>query len=168
MRRLLGDLFEDLKMLEKRSADISRELDAVAANCDRAQRLMTIPGIGALGATALLAAAGNGQQFRKARDLAAWLGLVPQQYSTGGKSQLLGISKRGNRYLRRLLIHGARSCVLHLDRSRDRLGAWLNQLQARMHINKVIVALAAKIARIAWVILTKPGALYEQRGSAVA
>jgi transposase len=168
MRRLLGDRFEDLKMLEKRSADISRELDAVAANCDRAQRLMTIPGIGALGATALLAAAGNGQQFRKARDLAAWLGLVPQQYSTGGKSQLLGISKRGNRYLRRLLIHGARSCVLHLDRSRDRLGAWLNQLQARMHINKVIVALAAKIARIAWVILTKPGALYEQRGSAVA
>jgi transposase len=129
---------------------------------------MSIPGIGPVGATVLIAAAGHGQQFRKARDLAAWLGLVPQQYSTGGKSQLLGISKRGNRYLRRLLIHGARSCVLHLDRSRDRLGIWLSQLQARMHINKVVVALAAKIARIVWVILTKPGALYDQRGGAMA
>ncbi len=129
---------------------------------------MSIPGIGPLGATALIAAAGDGQQFKKARDLAAWLGLVPQQYSTGGKSQLLGISKRGNRYLRRLLIHGARSCVLHLDRSRDRLGAWLSQLQTRMHVNKVVVALAAKIARIAWVILTRPGALYDQRGGAMA
>jgi hypothetical protein len=69
---------------------------------------------------------------------------------------MLGISKRGNRYLRRLLIHGARSCIMHLDRSRDRLGTWLQRLQSRMHVNKVIVALAAKIARIAWVILTRP------------
>ena len=129
---------------------------------------MTVPGIGPLAATAIVAAAGNGQQFRKARDMAAWLGLVPQQYSTRGKPMLLGISKRGNRYLRRLLIHGARSCVSHLDRSRDRLGAWLNGLQARMHVNKVTVALAAKIARIAWVILTRPGALYERRDPAVA
>ena len=100
--------------------------------------------------------------------MAAWLGLVPREHSTGGKTTLLGISKRGNRYLRRLLVHGARSCLLHLDRSRDRLGAWLDGLEARMHSNKVTVALAAKVARIAWVILTRPGALYERRIPAAA
>ena len=89
--------------------------------------------------------------------MAAWLGLTPAQYSTGGKTTLLGISKRGNPYVRRLLIHGARSCVLHLDRTRDRLGAWIAQLQKRMHANKVAVAVANKIARIAWVILNRPG-----------
>ncbi len=128
---------------------------------------MTIPGIGPLAANAIIAAAGDGRQFRKARDMAAWLGLVPREHSTGGKTTLLGISKRGNRYLRRLLVHGARSCLLHLDRSRDRLGAWLDGLEARMHSNKVTVALAAKVARIAWVILTRPGALYERRIPAV-
>lgn len=168
MRRLLGDLADDLTHLEKRIAVISREIDALAACNDAARRLTTIPGIGALGATALLAAVGAGHQFTKARDLAAWLGLVPRQHSTGGKQTLLGISKRGNPYIRRLLIHGARSCVLHLDRSRDRLGRWIDQLQQRMHPNKVTVALAAKIARIAWVVLTKPGALYERRDPAMA
>jgi transposase len=154
--------------LEKRIAQVTREIEALAARDEKARRLMTIPGIGPLGATALLAAAGNGQQFKKARDMAAWLGLVPQQYSTGGKTQMFGISKRGNRYLRRLLIHGARSCVMHLDRSRDRLGAWLRQLHSRMHVNKVTVALAAKIARIAWVVLNRPGAIYERRDPALA
>ena len=95
--------------------------------------------------------------------MAAWLGLVPGQQSTGGKTILRGISKRGNNYTRQLLIHGARSCIMHLNRSRDRLGAWLDQLRGRMHVNKVTVALAAKLARIAWVILTKPGAQNERR-----
>jgi transposase len=168
MRRLLADLFADLERLEQRIDDVSREIASAAAQDDRARRLMTIPGIGALAATAIIAAAGDGRQFRKARDMAAWLGLVPREHSTGGKTTLLGISKRGNRYLRRLLVHGARSCLLHLDRSRDRLGAWLDGLEARMHSNKVTVALAAKVARIAWVILTRPGALYERRISAAA
>jgi transposase len=168
MRRLLGDLFEDVRALEQRIASVTREVEAIAARDDKARRLMTVPGIGPLVATAILAAAGNGQQFRKARDMAAWLGLVPQQHSTGGKPLLLGISRRGNRYLRRLLIHGARSCVSHLDRARDRLGLWINQLQSRMHVNKVTVALAAKITRIAWVILTKPGALYERYDPTIA
>src|SRR5262245_31897373 len=123
---------------------------------------MTIPGIGPLGATALLASAGGGCKFRKARDMAAWLGLVPRQSSTGGKSILLGINKSGSSHARRLLVHGAR-CLLHLNRSRDRLGAWLDQLGKRMHVNKVTVALAAKLARIAWVIMTRSGALYERR-----
>nr|WP_267885538.1 transposase [Sinorhizobium meliloti] len=90
-----------------------------------------MPGIGALGATALLTAIGSGRQFQKARDLAAWLGLVPCEYSTGGKQKLLGISKRGNRMPANLLVHGARSCFRHLDRTRDRLGSWLDGLQAR-------------------------------------
>lgn len=168
MRRLLSDLADDLTHLESRIKAVSREIDALAARDDVARRLMTIPGIGALGATGLVAAVGAGQQFTKARDLAAWLGLVPRQHSTGGKQTLLGISKRGNPYLRRLIIHGARSCVIHLDRSRDRLGSWIDQLSQRMHPNKVTVALTARIARIAWVVLTKPGALYERRDPAVA
>lgn len=81
---------------------------------------------------------------------------------------MLGISKRGNAYLRRLLIHGSRSCLLHLDRARDRLGGWLGRLQSRMHNNKAVVALAAKVARIAWVVMTTPGATYEKRGPAAA
>lgn len=107
--------------IDQRIAQATREIEGLAARDDRARRLMTIPGIGPLAATALLAAIGDGRQFRRARDLAAWLGLVPREYSTGGKTTLLGISKRGNRYVRRLLIHGARSCVAHLDRTRDRL-----------------------------------------------
>jgi transposase len=166
MRRLLGELLEELAQLEARIAAVSREIEATAASNEVARRLASIPGIGPLGATAIIAAIGEGKQFRKARDLAAWIGLVPRQYSTGGKSTLLGISKRGNPYIRRLLIHGARSCLMHLDRSRDRLGSWLDRLRARMHPNKAVVALAAKMARIAWVILNRPGALYERRDPA--
>lgn len=168
MRRMLAELFDDIGRLDLRIAGVTREIEGLAARDDRARRLMTIPGIGPLAATALLAAAADGRQFRRARDMAAWLGLVPREHSTGGKTTLLSISKRGNRYVRRLLIHGARSCITHLDRKRDRLGGWLDALQARMHVNKVTVALAAKIARMAWVIITKPGALYERRDPAVA
>ncbi|SDO01251.1 Transposase [Ensifer sp. YR511] len=168
MRRLLGDLHADLLRLEERIRQVTKEIEAIADREDVTRRLMTIPGIGALGATALLADVGDGLQFRKARDLAAWLGLVPRQYSTGGKQTLLGISKRGNRYVRKLLVHGARSCFRHLDRTRDRLGNWLNGLEARMHPNKAVVALAAKMARIVWAVLNKPGALYERRDPAFA
>lgn len=168
MRRLLTELFDDVKNLEGRIKEVTGEIEDVAAADDTARRLMTVPGIGPLAATALLAAAGRGLQFRKARDMAAWIGLVPREYSTGGKTTLLGISKRGSSYLRRLLIHGARSCLLHLDRSRDRLGSWIDGLQSRMHNNKATVALAAKMARVAWVVITKPGATYERRGPVAA
>ena len=162
MRRLLDDLWNEFKELDQRITEISHQIEALAARDDTARRLTSIPGIGPLGATALLAAVGDGKQFRHGRDLAAWLGLVPKQYSTGGKSTLLGISKRGNPYVRRLLIHGARSCVLHLDRTKDRLGMWLDRLGARLHPNKVVVALANKIARIAWTVLTRPGTSYQR------
>lgn len=168
MRRLLATLFDDVRGLEARIAEVTREIEAVAAADDTARRLMTIPGIGPLAATGLLAAAGKALQFRKARHMAAWLGLTPREHSTGGKTKLLGISKRGSSYLRRLFVHGARSCLLHLDRSRDRLGGWLDGLQTRMHNNKAVVALAAKIVRVAWVVITKPGATYERRMQAAA
>jgi transposase len=168
MRRLLTDLFADLRRLEERIAEVTREIEASAAQDERCRRLMTVPGVGPMVATAIVASAGDGRQFRTARDMAAWLGLVPRQHSTGGKTTLLGISRRGNHYVRRLLIHGARSCILHLNRSRDRLGAWIDGLQRRMHINKVTVALAAKLALVAWVILNRPGAIYERRDPAVA
>ena len=93
---------------------------------------------------------------------------MPQEHSTGGKTRLLGITKRSNRYVRRLLIHGARSCMTHLNRTRDRLGPWLDDLAKRMHANKVTIALANKIARTAWAILARPGALYDRRDPAVA
>ena len=153
IRRLLADLFGDLHRLEERIAEVTREIEALVSRDEVARQLMTIPGIGPLGSSALIAAVGQGRQFKKARDLSAWLGLVPRQYSTGGKPTLLGISKRGNGYVRRLLIHGARSCVMHLDRSRTRLGAWIDKLEQRMHTNKVVVALANKIARIACCLL---------------
>lgn len=163
MRRLLSTLFEDVRGLEVRIGEVTAEIETFAATNDTTRRLMMIPGIGPLVATGLIAAAGRGLQFRKARDMAAWLGLVPREHSTGGKTTLLGISKRGSSYLRRLFIHGARSCVRNLDRSRHRLGGWLNALQRRMHLNKVVVALAAKMARIAWVVIIRPGAIYEPR-----
>jgi transposase len=162
MRTVLKKLWDEFVLVDTRLAAVTRQVESIAQRLDAARRLMSIPGIGPLGATALLAAVGDGRQFRKARDLAAWLGLVPRQHSTGGKTTLLGISKRGNPYLRRLIIHGARSCVAHLNRERDRLGAWLDQLEQRMHRNKVIVALANKIARMVWAVLTRPANLYER------
>jgi transposase len=162
MRELLQELWSDLLVLETRIARITREIQATADEQEAARRLMTIPGIGPISATALLAAVGDGKQFERGRAMAAWLGLVPAQYSTGGRTQLGAISRRGNPYVLRLLIHGARACLMHLDRSRTRLGAWLDGLQGRMHVNKVVVALANKIARIAWAVLVRPGASYQR------
>lgn len=101
---------------------VSAEIKNIADRDETARRLMTIPGVGPLGATAILAFIGDPARFRKARDVAAWLGLVPRQHSTVGKQTLHGIAKRGSRYLRTLLIHGARSVLMHLDRTKDRLG----------------------------------------------
>lgn len=162
MRQLLADLWSDFNGLENRITSLSRQIEALASRDDAARRLMSVPGIGPLGASALCAAIGDGKQFRRGRDLAAWIGLVPRQYSTGGKPTLLGISKRGNAYLRRLLVLGAQSCLMHLDRSKDRLGLWLNSLEGRMHHNKVVIALANKLARVAWSILTKRGTSYRK------
>ncbi|TNH40945.1 IS110 family transposase [Paracoccus haeundaensis] len=162
-RVVLRELQADLLRLEERILSVSTEIKNIADRDETARRLMTIPGVGPLGATAILASIGDPSRFKKARDVAAWLGLVPRQHSTGGKQTLLGIAKRGSSYVRTLLIHGARSVLMHLDRTKDRLGQWADELRGRMHVNKVTVALAAKMARVVWVVLSKPGATYERR-----
>jgi transposase len=153
IRALVEDLRAEWSELDHRISAYETEF-AVQARTDETTRLLiTIPGIGPLNATALTAAVGNADTFRRARDLAAWLGLVPKQMSTGGKSKLLGISKRGDGYLRKILIHGARAALPTLSKSETPMGAWLRGLLTRAHKNVAVVALAAKLARIAWSVL---------------
>jgi len=117
------------------------------------QRLTAIPGVCPV--TALVAAIGNGAGFRRGKDLAAWVGMVPREYSTGGKQKLLGISKQGNSYLRRLFVQGARVVMQYRTKQSPGLSAWLAQLMARTHQNVAIVALANKLLRMAWAVLCK-------------
>jgi transposase len=164
-------LIEDMRLewseLDRRIAALTAEFVARAREDQAARRLATIPGFGALNATALVAAIGTGETFRRGRDLAAWLGLVPRQATTGGKPRLLGITKRGNTYLRTLLIHGARAALPSLSASQSPMGEWLRGLIGRAHKNKVIVALAGKLARIAWAVL-RSGETYVKEGRPVA
>ncbi|WP_047170938.1 IS110 family transposase [Methylobacterium sp. GXF4] len=125
-------------------------------------RLISIPGIGTMTATALRAAVDDGSTFARVRDLPAWLGLVPRQHTTGGKPKLLGISKRDNAYLRGLFIHGARAALPSMAKAEDATGRWLRGLLARAHYNAVVVALAAKLARVAWATLWK-GVSFERQ-----
>jgi transposase len=155
VRALVEDLRAEWRELDRRIGAFDDEFAARARTDEAARRLATIPGIGVLNATALVAAIGAGEAFRRGRDLAAWLGLVPRQASTGGKPKLLGISKRGNKYLRKLLIHGARSALPSLSRSATPLGSWLRGLLIRAHVNTAVVALANKLARIAWAVLRR-------------
>jgi transposase len=155
MRQLAADMRAEWHDLDRRIAALTAEFIDLARSDAAAHRLTTVPGIGVLNATALVAAIGDPGAFRRGRDLAAWLGLVPKQFTTGGKPKLLGISKRGNKYLRMLFIHGARAAMPGLAKSQTPLGAWLRGLLARTHRNIVIVALANKLARIAWAVLTR-------------
>ncbi|MGA2755113.1 MAG: IS110 family transposase [Terracidiphilus sp.] len=128
-------------------------IQRAAQQSEACQRLDAIPGIGPLTATALIAAIGNGGAFRKGREFAVWLGLVPREHSTGGKQKLLGISKRGNCYLRKLFVQGARAVLQFRDKQSPGLRKWLEELSARTHYNVVGVALANKLARMAWAVL---------------
>jgi transposase len=150
---LFRQLLEELGALEARVATYDAQLAQVAQTHPVCQRLMTIPGLGELTATALVAAVGDAAQFKHGRQFAAWLGLVPRQHSTGGKSRLLGISKHGDRYLRKLLVHGARSCLRWIDRQHDRRSQWVRSVMERRGWNRATVALANKNARVAWVLM---------------
>jgi transposase len=141
-------LTEKIDTLEKRIAQWHRESEIC-------QRLASIPGVGPLTATAILASVGNAKSFKTGRAFAAWLGLTPLEHSTGGKQRLGGISKRGDGYLRRLLVHGARAVVRTQARKNAPAFAWLDNLLARKHKNTATVALANKNARIIWAVLTK-------------
>jgi transposase len=146
-------LYEEFLAVEKRLAYYDEKLAAIGQAHPECQRLQTIPGIGPVTATALIAAIGDATQFKNGRQLAAWLGLVPREHSTGGKPRLLGISKRGDVYLRKLLIHGARATLRWIDTKHDERSQWLKALMARRGKNRAAVALANKNARIVWALL---------------
>jgi len=159
LRLLLAQLQQELKQLQSQIDEIDLGIVQAAGEHEACQRLMAIPGIGPVTATAIVSAIGNGSEFKRGRGFAAWLGLVPGQYSTGGQQKLLGISKRGNYYLRRLLVNGARAVLQCKEKQSSGLHDWLNKLASRAHSNVVAVALANKLARMAWALLTK-GELY--------
>jgi transposase len=155
LRVLLAQLKLELDQMAIRIDEADAVLNKTAHENEACQRLVAIPGIGPITATALIAAIGNGAAFRKGREFAAWMGVVPREHSTGGKQKLLGISKHGNSYLRRLFIQGARAVLQHRTKQAPGLSEWLAKLASRTHHNVVAVALANKLARIAWAVLAK-------------
>jgi transposase len=159
MVHLIEGLSDDWHRLDSRVDDVTREIEQIARQDESCKRLQGVPGVGPLIASAMVAAVGDGSAFAKGRDFGAWLGLVPKQISTGDRTILSGISRRGNRYLRMLFVQGARS-VLQAKKSWPRhvFGRWLAETAARLHRNVLAIALANKLARIAW------GVLYNERG----
>lgn len=154
-RRLLADAYVRLQQLHRDILAYDREIDGLARTSEPVQRLLTVPGVGPVTASALVATVGDPAQFANGRQLAAWLGLVPRQYSTGGKTRLGPITKRGDGYLRTLLIHGARAVIARVAGKTDRLSLWIQQLVARVGIKRAAVALAAKNARIVWALMRR-------------
>jgi transposase len=154
-RELLQVLAEHLRGLEERTAELDRRLVEVARGDAACVRLAAVPGIGPVIATALVATVGDAKAFASGRHLAAWVGLVPRQHSSGGKERLLGISKRGDGYLRRQLMHGARALVKVSKGREGKPWAWIDGLLARRPFNVVVAAVANKLARIAWALLSR-------------
>ena len=162
LRWLLDRMWQEWKQVELEVQAMSDELEHISHENELCRRLLQIPGFGPLVSTATVAAIGNGAAFRCGRDFAAWVGVVPRQYSTGGKPKLLGISKRGNRYLRRMLIHGARAVLFRVKYDTGGFGEWFRRLAQRAPRNKVVVAIANKLARMAWGVLSS-GKDYQHR-----
>ncbi|KVU22813.1 IS110 family transposase [Burkholderia ubonensis] len=152
---VLERLQAHFKYLDEQIGQLEHELLTQLHEDERSERLLEIPGIGPITASVLMSELGDARQYGSARQFAASIGLVPRQYSTGGKPTLLGISKRGDKGLRRLLVQCARVIMLRIERRTDSLGVWVRSLLARRHSNVVACALANKLARIAWAILAK-------------
>ena len=151
---LILGLYEDWCGLDKRIETVTGAIEELSQVEPKCRRLMSVPGIGPIIATGIVAAIGRGEAFERGRDFAAWLGLVPRQHSTGGRTILGRISKRGSKYLRTLLIQAARVLLMRPHNwSRYSFGAWLKTASQRLHKNKLAVALANKLARIAWSVL---------------
>jgi transposase len=163
MIRVLVDLSGDWRCLDERIEHITEEIEVLAQGSESCRQLMTVPGIGPIIASAMVAAIGNGAAFAKGRDFAAWLGLVPKQMSTGDRTILGRISKRGNRYLRTLLMQAARVILLRpANWAKHSFGPWLTAAANRLHHNVLATALANKLARIAWTVLVQARS-YEAR-----
>jgi transposase len=154
-RETIGDLHDRMRALDDRILAYDRKISALAKQSESAQRLMALEGIGPITATALVASVGNAQAFKNGRQFAAWLGLTPRQNSSGGKTKLGAISKRGDVMLRTLLIHGTRSAMQRMTDKTDRKSRWVKALKERACNNVAAVALAAKNARIIWAMLAR-------------
>jgi transposase len=150
LRWLLDRLWQEWTQTEIEIKALTEEIERISNEDARCRQLRQIPGFGPLVSTATVAAIGNGSAFRRGRDFAAWVGVVPRPCSTGGKQKLLGMSKRGNVYLRRMLIHGARSVLFRVKYETGGFGQWVHRLAQRAPRNQVVVAIANKLARIAW------------------
>jgi len=163
MVRLIEGLAGDWRRLDDRIAGLSAQIEAIARQDAGCARLMSVPGIGPIISSAMVAAIGGGDAFSKGRDFAAWLGLVPRQISTGDRTILGKISKRGNRYLRALFVQAAWA-VLIKPKSWERYGLkpWIDAAKKRLHHNVLAIALANKLARIAWRVLAR-GRIFEAR-----
>jgi transposase len=154
MIQMIEDLCVDWRYLDERIETVSDEIKTLSEQDDGAKRLMTVPGIGPIISTATVAAIGSGDAFSKGRDFGAWLGLVPRQMSTGGRTILGSISKRGNRYLRMLFVQAARAVLLRPQSwEKHGLKSWIEAAARRLNRFKLAIALANKLARIAWAVL---------------
>ena len=154
-REIIADLFDFLGQIDARITAFDRRIDAVFKSNENCRRIARICGVGPKTATAVVAAVGDGREFKNGRHLAAWMGLVPRQHSSGDKRLLMGISKRGDRHLRTLLVHGSRSVVRVAQRKTDPFSQWVNNLRERRGMNRAIVAVANKNARIIWAMLNR-------------
>ena len=154
-RETFEALLDELESLEARIERLDDRLSAICREDETCRRLMTLPGVGPIVATALAASIGDPRQFQSGREMAAWIGLVPRQYSTGGKSRLGGVGRRANHYLRRQLVHGARAVALRLKTKTDPRSRWFQAVIDRRGFNKGIVAMANKTVRIAWAMLMR-------------
>lgn len=153
LRELLFSQYQRLCELDKQILESDRKIDTIAKQDEKALRLMKLEGIGPITATAMIASVGDIREFQNGRQFAAWLGLVPRQWSSGGKNRLGRITKRGDVYLRTLLVHGARAVIRFAENKEDRKSLWIKDVKARRGFNKAAVALAAKHARIVWSML---------------
>lgn len=154
-RELLCGLWDELLRLDERIASYDARIRMISKQSEVCLRLMTIPGVGPVVATAMAASVADAKAFKNGREMAAWLGLVPRQHSTGGKPKMLGISKRGDAYLRRVIIQGTQAVLRFAGNKTDRRSRWVSELSARRGRNIAAVALANKIVRTAWVLMTK-------------
>ena len=157
-REAIGELHDLFRELDRRIASFDKKIERVFRASEDCQRIAHIKGVGPKTATAVIAAIGDGTEFKNGRHLAAWVGLVPRQHSSGQRTVLLGISKRGSQHLRSLLVHGARSVVRTASGKTDPFNAWVNQLHQRRGFNRATVAVANKNAPIIWAVLRSGGA----------
>jgi transposase len=167
LRELLHELQQEMQYLQRQIENSDKLIVRMASELESCKRLIEVPGVGPIIATATIAAIGNGAAFKKGRGFSAWLGVVPGEHSTGGKQKLTGTSRRGNKYLRKLFVQGAHALLQNKAKLAPGLSAWLGQLTSRKRIQVAEVALANKMARIVWAVLYK-GEAYRRPQSAQA